>query len=146
ERHISMKDKVIATLAHDGRGQSGARDAASLHDGQIEELARLGLRVESYFKVPCDIEWGLSHGEFYLLQSRPIRASARQRSAVDPEFREKVRQEEVARARSIADPRGTVWSRYNLAEILPDPTPMTWAIVRGFMSGRGGFGLMYRDL
>ena len=28
----------------------------------------------------------------------------------------------------------------------PQPTPMTWAIVRRFMSGRGGFGLMYRDL
>src|SRR5262249_57896049 len=28
----------------------------------------------------------------------------------------------------------------------PEPTPMTWAIVRGFMSGRGGFGLVYRDL
>src|SRR5262249_52239716 len=36
--------------------------------------------------------------------------------------------------------------RSNLAEVLPEPTPMTWAIVRRFMSGRGGFGLMYRDL
>src|SRR5581483_10988299 len=40
----------------------------------------------------------------------------------------------------------TVWSRFNLAEVLPRPTPMTWAVVRRFLSGRGGFGLMYRDL
>src|SRR5262249_1576220 len=41
---------------------------------------------------------------------------------------------------------GTVWSCFNLPEILPEPTLMTWAIVRRFMSGRGGFGMMYRDL
>src|SRR5262249_4898070 len=37
-------------------------------------------------------------------------------------------------------------ARFNLSEILPEPTPMTWAIVRQFMSGRGGFGQMYHDL
>ncbi len=57
-----------------------------------------------------------------------------------------MRREEMAALASKADPGGTVWSRFNLSEILPDPTPMTWAIVRRFMSGRGGFGLMYRDL
>src|SRR5262249_6130258 len=41
---------------------------------------------------------------------------------------------------------GTVWARFNLSESLPEPTPMTGAVVRGFLSGRGGFGLMYRDL
>jgi pyruvate,water dikinase len=39
-----------------------------------------------------------------------------------------------------------VWSQFNLSEVLPEPTPMTWAIVRRFLSGRGGYGLMYRDL
>src|SRR5262249_30751254 len=46
----------------------------------------------------------------------------------------------------LAEPGGTVWSRFNLSEVLPEPTPMTWAVVRRFMSGKGGFGLMYRDL
>jgi pyruvate,water dikinase len=146
ERHISTKDTIIATLAQDGKARTTDRNAASLRDNQIEDLARLGLRVESYFEVPCDIEWGLSQGEFYLLQSRPIRGLQRREPSVDPEQREKVRAGEIAAARRLADPLGTVWSRFNLAEILPEPTPMTWSIVRRFMSGRGGFGLMYRDL
>src|SRR5262249_23121353 len=125
------------TLARNGHGQAGALDAASLDDTQLAELAELGLRVEAYFKVPCDIEWGLSAGRFYLLQARPIKRAAEQ---VDEAERARVRREEVA---ALA---GTVWARYNLAEILPDPTPMTWAVVRRFMSGRGGFGQMYRDL
>jgi pyruvate,water dikinase len=52
----------------------------------------------------------------------------------------------MAALEAMAEPSGTVWSRFNLAEILPEPTPMTWAIVRQFMSGRGGFGQMYHDL
>src|SRR5262249_10515955 len=60
--------------------------------------------------------------------------------------REQVRREEIAALAARAEPGGTVWSRYNLAEVLPEPTPMTWAIVRRFMSGRGGYGLMYRDV
>src|SRR6185369_7181225 len=99
------------------------------------------------FKMPCDIEWAFASGKFYLLQSRAIKP---QKSSLAthhlPAEREQVRREEIAALAARAEPTGTVWARFNLAEILPEPTPMTWAIVRRFMSGRGGFGLMYRDL
>jgi pyruvate,water dikinase len=66
---------------------------------------------------------------------------------IDPAAeREQVRREEIETLRALARPGGTVWARYNLAEGLPEPTPMTWAVVRDFLSGRGGLGLMYRDL
>ena len=140
EREISIKDRIISTLSADGLQQLVRADAASLTDVQIADLARLGLRVENYFHVPCDIEWALSQGQIFLLQARPIKAVT-----TSPEL-EQVRREEIAILKAKAEPGGTVWSRYNLAEVLPAPTPMTWAIVRRFMSGRGGFGLMYRDL
>jgi phosphohistidine swiveling domain-containing protein len=143
QRAVSNKVRVIATIAQHGAGQAGPRDRASLDDTQVQELAQLGLRVEQYYHVPCDIEWGLSQGRFYLLQARPIKGI---KTAADDAEREKVRQEEIAALQALAEPTGTVWSRYNLAEILPEPTPLTWAIVRRFMSGQGGFGLMYRDL
>jgi pyruvate,water dikinase len=59
---------------------------------------------------------------------------------------ERVQNEERAALQALAAPEGTVWSRYNLSEVLPEPTPMTWAIVTRLLSGRGGLGLMYRDL
>lgn len=132
--------------------------APALTDEQLGELFQLGKRVEEYFQTPCDIEWGLADGQFYLLQARAIKwqahsvcSSCGTRSvpatlSPSSDELEQVRQEEIARLRKLAAPEGTVWSRYNLAEILPEPTPMTWAIVRQFMSGRGGFGQMYRDL
>ena len=145
ESVISSKEIRVATLAEDGKGQTGAKTDASLSEKQVYDLAKLGMRVETYFKVPCDIEWALSRGELFLLQSRAIKFKA-SAQAINPQEREKVRQEEIATLRAMAEPTGTVWSRFNLAEILAEPTPMTWAIVQQFMSGRGGFGQMYRDL
>ena len=34
--------------------------------------------------------------------------------------------------------------RHNLGETLPHPTPLTWSVMRRFMTGAGGFGEMYR--
>lgn len=43
-----------------------------LTDTQILELAALGRQIEAYFGRPQDIEWSLSEGLLYILQSRPI--------------------------------------------------------------------------
>ncbi len=146
ERTIAAKDVVISTLTLGGKAT--ARDAgASLSDEQLTELARLGQRVEAFFKVPSDIEWALSAGQFYLLQARAIKGLASDgRQPPDSAERERVRRQEIVALSALAQPGGTVFARFNLAEILPEPTPMTWAIVRRFMSGRGGFGLTYHDL
>jgi pyruvate,water dikinase len=140
---IGAKGKVTATVAPGG--QAADRLRASLAPAQLADLGRLGLRVEQYFQMPCDVEWALAGGQFYLLQARAIKA-ARQPAADDSGELEQLRREEIAALRELAAPGGTVWARINLAEILPEPTPMTWAVVRQFMSGRGGYGQMYRDL
>src|SRR5262245_12744062 len=138
ERHISTKplrrppagpEPVPPTL----------QNQACLDDGQLGQLADIGRRVERFYDGPRDVEWALVEGRFWLLQARPI-------TTADAAEREQVRREEIAALKTLAEPGGTVWSRYNLSEVLPEPTPMTWAIVRRFMSGKGGFGLMYRDL
>jgi pyruvate,water dikinase len=132
------------------RSLQNANGESSLADNQLQQLVDLGKRVEAHFAIPCDIEWAFSRGQFFLLQSRPIKGfqegHAESHSSHERDEREKIRQEEIAALAAKADPEGTVWSRYNLAEVLPAPTPMTWAIVRRFMSGQGGFGQMYRDL
>jgi rifampicin phosphotransferase len=109
-----------------------------LSDPQLAELAELGQKVEAYYGEARDIEWAWAEGRFWLLQARPITTS----SAND---REKVRVDEIETLKRLADSRGTVWSRYNLIEVLPEPTPMTWAVVECLLSGNGGSGRMYRD-
>jgi rifampicin phosphotransferase len=113
--------------------------ALCLSDQQLVELAELGRRVEAFYGDPRDIEWAIADGRVWLLQARPITTT----SASD---RERVRIETIELARQLAKPDRTVWSRTNLVEILPEPTPMTWAIVSGrLLSASGGTGAMYRD-
>src|SRR5260370_10988491 len=156
-----------------------ANGQPTLCETHLRELVDLGKRVESHFQVPCDIEWALSRGRFFLLQSRPIKGFSKvssQSSVVssktpftsvpsspeagvesrkdhspltihhspDRDDLERIRKQEITVLAAKADPEGTVWSRYNLAELLPAPTPMTWAIVPRFMSGQCGFGRLYR--
>ncbi len=130
------------------------QDAPSLTDVQLRQLTELGLRVENHYGQPMDIEWALADGQFLLLQARPITTMSSTISSkrlppverVDPESVEKLRQGEVQRLAEHADSHGTVWSHHNLAEVLSAPLPMTWSIVRKFMSGTGGLGKAYRDL
>ncbi len=114
-------------------------DVPCLQPEQLKELAKFGNRIEALYGGPRDVEWAWAEGRFWILQARPITTAG----AFE---REQVRCEEIVALRAKASPRGTVWAKYNLAEVLPCPTPMTWAIVRRFMSGRGGYGLMFRDL
>src|SRR5262249_43329157 len=108
-------------------------------DARLAELAELGRRVEALYGDPRDVEWAWAEGRFWLLQARPITTGG----AAE---REQVRREENAALAARAEAAGTLWARHNLAESMPEPMPMTWAIVRRLLSGRGGFGQMYRDL
>jgi pyruvate,water dikinase len=111
-----------------------------LHPRQITELCELGLRVETHYGTPMDIEWGWADGRFALLQCRAIRGLEMAQDA------EEARQDEILRLRELAVGKRRLWVTHNLRETLRFPTPLTWDIQRQFMSGNGGFGRMYRDL
>ena len=112
----------------------------ALTDSQIMELAELGRRVESHFQTPSDIEWGIADGRVALLQTRRIRGLDIQEDI------ERGRLEEIARLRGLAKDEPAVWVVHNLSETLPAPTPLTWDLIRRFMSAEGGYGQMYRLL
>jgi pyruvate,water dikinase len=51
---------------------SRSKNSPKLTEDDILSLARLALRIEALYGVPQDIEWGLHHGTFCILQARPI--------------------------------------------------------------------------
>jgi pyruvate,water dikinase len=114
-------------------------DAPCLSPGQLHELTALALAAEAAIGGPCDVEWVLAGGRLWLLQVRPITASPTRDLA-------RLREREIERLRTIADPRGTVWARYHLAESAPRPTPMTWGVLQTLLSVRGGYGRLLRRL
>lgn len=122
------------------RGSKGGdADTLTLSPAQVAELCELCIAVEKHFGKPMDIEWGWADGRFGLLQSRGIRGLD---IAEDAEI---ARAETIVRLRAAAGKERRVWVTHNLRETLRAPTPLTWDIVRRFMSGSGGFGLMYQD-
>ncbi|MEL7566479.1 MAG: phosphoenolpyruvate synthase [Dehalobacterium sp.] len=48
------------------------QEAQALPDDKISELARLGQKIEVYYRSEQDIEWCLAEEKFYVVQSRPI--------------------------------------------------------------------------
>ena len=151
----AVLEKTVATkremVTADGVSEVSVvqQDIPSLSDAQLKALTQLGLQVENHYGQPMDIEWALADGEFVLLQARYITTPSErthQPSEVDEEFVENLRQGEIHLLKIYADAHGTVWCHHNLAEVLPAPLPMTWSVVKKFMSGAGGLGKAYRSL
>ena len=138
EKHLGRKS-IRITASGEEHVPPEKQNALSLSEEAVSRLAELGRKVEEVYRDPRDIEWAFADGRFFLLQARPI-------TVAGAAEREQVRQSVVAELRGKADPKGTVWVRYNLSEVLPEPTPMTWSIVRRLLAAYGGFGAMNRDL
>ena len=120
--------------------EAATTGAVSLSAEQVRELAELAMRVEEHFGHPVDVEFGWCDGRFAVLQSRRIRGLTVARDV------SVARAAEIERLRSLAAGRRCCWVIHNLDETLVLPTPLTWDIIHVFMSGRGGYGRMYRQL
>jgi len=154
EKNVATKREMV-TAAGVGEVSPVQQDVPSLTDVQLKALTQLGMQVETFYGKPMDIEWAFADAEFVLLQARHITtpvtvttssAHVHPPPGVDTESVEKLRQEEIQKLEAYTETHGTVWCHNNLAEVLPAPLPMTWAIVKEFMSGAGGLGKAYRGL
>lgn len=138
DRQLGSK-LVRITAAGEEQVPGGLQSHFCLSDSALSQLVELGRKVEAFYGDARDVEWAYAGGAFHLLQARPITvATAAEREAV--------RREAIADLKSKAEPGGTVWVRFNLSEVLPQPTPMTWSIVQRLIAADGGFGAMNRDL
>lgn len=146
EKSVATKREMVTAVGV-REVSSAQQDIPSLTDAQLKELTQLGMQVETLYDQPMDIEWAFADGQFVLLQARHITGQARGLATTE-EGREieRLRQEEIQSLAERADTHGTVWCHHNLAEVLPVPLPMTWAIIKKFMSGAGGLGKAYRGL
>ncbi len=77
ETMIGTKEQKIVSDGSQGTRlvdvDEGERDASSMPDELLTELAELAAGVEEHFDgQPQDIEWAVADGKLWLLQSRPI--------------------------------------------------------------------------
>ncbi|HWE04072.1 MAG TPA: PEP/pyruvate-binding domain-containing protein [Tepidisphaeraceae bacterium] len=138
---IAEKHLILAAGAGEEREvEESRRRQPCLRGADVHQLWRLGRAVADHFGKPQDIEWAIHGNQLYLLQSRAIT------TLDDAEAQEEILHGARERLREkIKNGRGP-WVVHNLAETLPHPTPLTWSVIRNFMTGAGGFGLMYRQV
>ncbi|QZA88756.1 phosphoenolpyruvate synthase [Salinarchaeum sp. IM2453] len=76
---VSVATKEIMYVKDDETGETVERDVSDakrtervLSDDELENLRTLGQKVERHYNAPQDVEWAVSDGDIYMLQSRPI--------------------------------------------------------------------------
>ncbi len=147
EKTVASKREMI-TESGVSEVSTSQQNIASLTDEQLKQLVQFGIQVETLYGQPMDIEWALADNKFVLLQARSITTQTQKQISVDGIDGEiaKFREAEIQILNTLSDTRCTIWSHHNLAEVLPAPLPMTWMIMKQFMSGEGGLGKAYRSL
>ncbi|MFB6103723.1 MAG: phosphoenolpyruvate synthase [Halobacteriaceae archaeon] len=77
-KDVTIADKKIEQVRDDA-GNTVERDVPTdrRHDqvldaGDIQALVQMAERIEAHYGEPQDVEWAMTDGELYMLQSRPI--------------------------------------------------------------------------
>jgi len=117
----------------------------------LDELHRLGLRIEVIFGRPQDIEWASAGGRMFVLQSRDItRDPAAGESQRARRERERRRLLAVAQQRYAnvagADLQADFLVQDELAELLPEPHPASISLLNAISARGGSTDLACREL
>jgi pyruvate,water dikinase len=113
---------------------------ACLDHAQLQTLCDFGRQALRHFGRAQDLEWALAGNRIHILQARAITTLA------ETQTYHRVLQETRKSLQAEADAGRGPWVCHNLSETLPLPTPLTWHLIRHFMSGAGGFGRMHRQV
>ncbi|WP_435098070.1 pyruvate, water dikinase [Halarchaeum sp. P4] len=76
---VTVAEKKTLITRDEATGETVERDVPPerreervLSEAELEELRKLGERVEDHYGTPQDVEWAIADGEVFMLQSRPI--------------------------------------------------------------------------
>ncbi|MBN1101826.1 MAG: hypothetical protein JXL84_00280 [Deltaproteobacteria bacterium] len=79
DRRIAKKTLMVGFDEERGFGRREMEvspdkaDAPTLSDREVLELGEIGMKIESLFGYPQDVEWAYEQGRLFILQSRNIR-------------------------------------------------------------------------
>ena len=82
ERRLGSKETQTVTgpggLTVEAEVGEELRNSFCLEETELQELLGLGMRVESHYGRPQDIEWAIAGEKLFLLQTRPVTAAPAQ--------------------------------------------------------------------
>ncbi|HKZ34450.1 MAG TPA: phosphoenolpyruvate synthase, partial [Patescibacteria group bacterium] len=75
KKELSTQEKQLVLTRQGNKELPIAKSHQSkqkLSDSLIQEVARLGKRIEAHYYFPQDIEWAVEKGKVFIVQSRPV--------------------------------------------------------------------------
>jgi pyruvate,water dikinase len=111
-----VADKQVMTVRVNGATEEKAvpetlRTVPALSKEDTQKLMDLGVRIESLYKMPMDIEWTLTDGELAIVQARPITSLPEEQVAPPTDW-------------PMPNPKGQ-YMRQSIVDLMPDPlTPL----------------------
>ncbi|MEH6471853.1 MAG: PEP/pyruvate-binding domain-containing protein, partial [Halopseudomonas sp.] len=116
-----------------------------LNRQQLRKLALKARQLEQRFGFPLDIEFALEANQLWLLQARAI-VNAPANAKLSQPARQLIKQEQRRLAQLLRQLQQQqtlrcgpgILSNSNIAELLPSPTPMSFAVFNQIFAGRGG--------
>lgn len=104
------------------------QSAQCLSSEQVKQVTELVIKVETIDKHSVDIEWALAGEGVYLLQSRPVTASAQASKGTEDSVISEPPEAWVPEYGTTIDPKYPLYTNGNVSEILPGCiTPLTWS-------------------
>jgi rifampicin phosphotransferase len=102
----------------------GEHGTALLSEEKVQTISDLVLKAERFFGCPQDVEWALSEGNLYLLQSRPVTALSQASVLVEGQV-------DMEALLNRSDEMGSeIWTDDNVGEVFPEAvTPLTWSVL-----------------
>src|SRR3989344_367227 len=85
---VHKKDFMITRDDNSGSNKKVKLDdekanSQCLNERRIRELAEYGKKIESHYRKPMDIEWGIERNKLYILQARPITTLKKEHKKTD---------------------------------------------------------------
>lgn len=112
----------------------------------FKPLLTLGQEIEALFGCPQDIEWAYSQGQYSIVQSRDITTTNRQ----GPDRALRAAEWQGVFSKISTDPKAhpdaIVLEQDEMSEVLPRPTPLSFALMAQIWSPGGSVDLACRAL
>lgn len=99
--------------------------------GLPQQIERF-MQTEKLFAWPQDIEWCVSGGKWYFLQSRPITTLSKE------QYQQHLFLEDL-----IPTDREFLWEKNEISEIAPVPLPFTWSLLEEIYASDGPVARVY---
>jgi rhodanese-related sulfurtransferase/membrane protein insertase Oxa1/YidC/SpoIIIJ/phosphohistidine swiveling domain-containing protein len=107
---------------------------------ELKPLVAIGLKLETLFGGPQDVEWAYADGRFYLVQSRDITRGGNGNAVVQGEWAR------VLDSATGAAPDEVVFEQNELSEVLPRPSVLSLSLMESLWASGGSIDLACRQL